>query len=493
MGLSSFPTTDVLVATEVDWIMLTPPRYPPPVRPSRSLEGLEKVVPPSGLSYPASKTELQLNKPLPARPSFTELSTTTAEPPIRTSLTAWSDSTVDDFADDNESETKDSTESYPIFVSSGSDDLNDIVPNQPDHTYHSVKSGVNDVENVPDVSSSPISSSPRDPALNVFLSEERYGRGRKHNPNHAQTRIGTSHYFREKKWDFFPELATPSELQNSPSSFPTATSGWGSTKPRKRDGMRGLNLASFEFGKGRARWHSDTAVGLTLAHGVRDSIRSVMHRTMSKTEKPPKPPRHPRPATAPAQEPEPFGSTVYPYKSESSNTTVSVERSIASSSGREESLEMGEQMEDLSILTVSSTNELPQTTSAPVAREKQLAVPISPYQKYGASIWDKTGTAKRVSRHGYGHGHRVRFPKYQTSSRLEAVTATATEQGLPESPSMFPLQTRATHVRDALDDAKRRVIPSKTDRRRAQLKSQIKFIGPVNPYTQVADLADPWV
>jgi len=81
------------------------------------------------------------------------------------------------------------------------------------------------------------------------------------------------------------------------------------------------------------------------------------------------------------------------------------------------------------------------------------------------------------------------------------INLTAT-QSYPELPTSPPLRsqlqrgTKALHdgtsyMRDALDGAKRRVVDARMDRRRAQLKAQIRLIGPVNPYTTYGRV-DPW-
>jgi hypothetical protein len=84
----------------------------------------------------------------------------------------------------------------------------------------------------------------------------------------SQNLTGTNHYFREKKWDFFPELATPSAKQ---ASLQTGL-GLSNGKPRK-DGR--FNLAAKRRGS-----HSPDRAGLGLAQKVRDSVKTYVHRTL---------------------------------------------------------------------------------------------------------------------------------------------------------------------------------------------------------------------
>lgn len=462
---------------QVNLIMLSYPRKAPPTGPTRSLEGLERVVPPGAL-YAATQTDLQLNKPLPAKPPVP------STPDLPQS--AWSDdSSIETFGDQTESE--DLSESYPIFVNSGSDDfdydLDDLAdqPPPPTDPLPPVESHPHDQgHDTPDPDDSSL-------ALNAFLSEERYGSGLGWARN--QNRIGTSHYFREKKWDFFPELATPSALQNSTSS--SLPPGPRASKHPRKDAGR-LNLPGWN----RNRWHSEHAgsggPGLAIAHGVRDSIRSYVHRTLSKTEKSG---RKNRPVTAPS---------IYPCKT---STSLS-DRSLAQTASQQNSLAMSDQPRSLSLSTTtdSSSNDHNgrNSSDAPARRPKQLAVPISPYQKYGASIWDKSGGTKR----SHGRHRQVRFPKRQTAKRPPKHGTNKHSTSAPTLSSPSPLQHQhqnrnqqqsyvkalhggTSHVRDALDDAKRKVTESKADRRRERLKAQIKHVGPVNPRSN-GD-AQPWM
>ena len=486
MGLASCPG----VLPDVNFVMIpSPPLHyqkPPPMRPSKSLEGLEKVIPP-GINYPtASTTDLHLNKPLPPRPQTPDILG-------RTTFSAWSDDSSIESFDVHSDDPRNSTESFPIFVSSGSEDLNDFV--DPSPALESIESTLED----PDFDSDPEPDFDLDPpeparssfALNAFLSEERYGIS--HHPSWGQNRnqAGANHYFREKKWDFFPELATPVGLSNSTLSYPTAGKG-----------RRRVNLG-LDFARSRSRWTSENAGA--FAHGVRDSIRSYVSRTLSKGENKSKrsPSGFGRPVTSPS---------IYQYKHDAYRKASSLtdhSNSIGGISSRRNSLDTCGEFGSLSISTHSSMDNS-DDTKLPPRRRKQLAVPLSPYQKYGARIWDKSGGPKKVNPN-HGH-HHVRFPNHSKTipvptrkPRHENSTLFSSSMPslpLPRSPThtkdyVKALQDRTNQVRDALDDAKRRMSASKASQRREQLKSRIKLVGPVNPYTQVnpypQSQVDPWL
>lgn len=464
-------------------------RQAPPVRPSRSLEGLEQVVPPK-VPQPPARPTLQLDKPLPDLPSQVRSLPDASE--MRGS-TAWSDdsSTISSVDSDGSRrrESTHSTESYPVFVRSASDDLAGLVDHPPVSSLDRAEPIVETCEKPSTIASYSPSVSLSQRAISVST-DDRYGSP----PEWAQKRAGPNHYFREKKWDFFPELATPSALGGR---FPPASS-----QSRKKNGGK-LHLSSFEFGRNRRRSNTSDRGTLTLAHEVRDSIRSYVHRTLSKRSgEKDKPKRPGRPATAPS---------FYPPEYASSQGTATSSDPCYYGTSREESsqADMDNRMRNRSISTASTTSErwVESPKPIPLHRTKQLAVPITPYQKYGAAIWDKSGGTKRVSYRPNG----VKFRKHQrniypsstpkSKSSTDFTSSNPTASLSPPVRSVIQQNTRecirvlqdgTTQVLDVLDEAKKKVIQSSVDRRRNQLKSQIRLIGPVNPYTTYGRV-DPWI
>ncbi|KAL4882790.1 hypothetical protein BJY04DRAFT_186052 [Aspergillus karnatakaensis] len=436
--------------------MLSPSTYAlsrqaPPVRPSRSLEGLEKVVRPAPAPA-AARSPLHLDKPLPNIPPPSR-----PESPAPMAGTAWSDdsSTVASFEDhdeDDHRQSSDSTDSYPVFVRSPSNDLADLV----DHPDPSGSTPVGPCKKPPTSSL----------ALDTFLADDRYTP-----PLPVNHRVGPNHYFREKKWDFFPELAPnsalPPNLHNTP-------------KPRKTNSVR-------------SRW-APADKGVALANDVRNSIRSYVQRRLSRNSlDKEKPKRNTQRTTAPTPTEYTFG---YTPSQPAPSTSDRSDRGSTIPQSPQSPVYVGEKLASLTVTpTGSSISDAsfrsPRSPVSP-SRGKQLAVPMSPYQKYGAAIWDKSGKEKRIS---YRQSQRVRFPKYRKAS---------IGAGLPDSAGRTPLQqgTRhalrtlqdgTSHVRLAIDGAKKKIAGStgKLDRRRSHLKSQIRLVGPVNPYTSYK--ADPWV
>lgn len=373
--------------------------------------------------------------------------------------------------------------------------------------------------------------------------EKRHGLEIRHTvTDWTQNRYGPNHYFREKKWDFFPELATPGALPGGkfPSGRPASTTPQTKTKTGKSS--RARNLSTFDFGRlNGSRGRGNT---LDLAQNVRDSIKSLQRKLSNKPSSLEKEKarqrQQPRPSTARSER---YG---YGALSQRTATTPSSQRTGTTDSGSRNgngSIAKPPNYEDIftasdrlkrtlsAMSTRSSIMASPQSLPLP-RRPKPLAIPLSPYQKYGAAIWEKSQTRHRIP------SHNVRFPRYyqnrrrwssslfsasssSSSSSFSSTTSSSSTsstsssnsdqvnrlrmtQSNPVLPVSIPLRSQlheyvralqdgTSSMLGAIDGAKRRVIDSRVDRRRAQLKARIRLVGPVDPYTAAYGRGEAWV
>jgi hypothetical protein len=449
---------------------------------------MEQVIPPTFKHhFSPSHSELFLNKPLPAMPLLPD---PTEEESAEGAF--WSDSSDDSETESTvdssggPSEPRHSTELYPILISSGSNDFVDLV----DHPVPSSTSA--DHHSAPRFLT-PESRADSTDSDNSFIlqarsiSEVQYGRPA-HWPQHNNK--GTNHYFREKKWDFFPELADPSSAaQQNGRGTPSLRYG----KSGKKDGR----LISLDLSKGgRHRWKSLDSRALG---GVRDSIKTYVNRTLCKGsvedaagQQPPVPSplsSLTRPTTAP------LGGSLLPKDSSPRQSDDGGELLSNKVFAPQDS---GVELRTMSVSTKSSIDSdlvvSPKTNSPP--RQKQLAVPPSPYQKYGATAWEKD-TPKSAKKRS------VRFPQYTTNHRSSVSTTRASVSSRKLSgssathhptaslspPQRMQHQGNRRGATRTLQDGKshllvatKRIIQSKDDRRREQLKAQIKHFGPLGAH-----------
>lgn len=528
-------------------------RPAPPVKPSQSLEGLEQVIPPTSplaLSSPLSLVGrpyyLRLDKPLPEKPL-----------PDTPSSMSYSDSIA--WSNSNETSTLDSgsrysgressrysSDSYPIFVRTGSEYG---VERPYSDASSGIGIGVGDVgkggllsPTVP----APLATRHSPSPLHAFLASDneendmvgnledleewndndhhldaRWSQTRHTATDFTQGRNNNSHYFREKKWDFFPELAPVAATSKRPCRQASAAQA------------KKWNTSRFDFRRTRA--NTFTAAPTALASNVRDSIRFVVQKTMKSSLEKEKENqrRQPRPSTAKRA-----AASVSDFSD--STTSSSGKGTKSKNKGKQQpersdylyaipkpscegKVSITNRLRSLSMSTGSS-GAMGSPRSTPPhhgpAYPKQLAVPLSPYQKYGAAVFDKPSTPSTpasTQSHSRFYQSQNRTRRWSLSNATSSytyassyvtnnsstpnlnLTATQSYPELPTSPllrSQLQRGTKALHdgtsyMRDALDGAKRRVFDARMDRRRAQLKARIRLIGPVNPYTTYGRV-DPW-
>ncbi|KAL4974942.1 hypothetical protein BDW66DRAFT_138540 [Aspergillus desertorum] len=510
--------------------MISPSTYSlsrpaPPVQPSQSLEGMEKVIPPSlPVPYAHTISRLHLDKPLPDLPE---------KPPTPfIGSTAWSDdsSTVNSFEDDHSVSRPRSAESYPVFVRSGSADLPDFV----DHAVSVPVRGpvsVSTLDRTPSPSADPyhhqIHQKPA-PTL-TFLTDDDAPRYPDPTPPqwYPSHRAGPNHYFREKKWDFFPELAIPS---GSPHNYNSPR-----TCNNNNNNNNNQSLRQRKKDSGRSRWIPLPAEkGAALANDVRNSIRYIQRRLSrnsldrEKSKKSHRPTTAPSPAVYPSPQSKtapligPERNSFAPHSPASADplyVSISKKRATANADLSLTSTPTGSTISDQSLIEIERESH----SDTQFHRKKQLAVPITPYQRYGAAIWDESGKEKK--RLSYSRQTpRVRFPKYRDSSRRSSSIKDNTLLSVsPLSPqysasasmpalvsgsghtlqqgtrhAVRALQDGTSHVLVAIGGAGRKIARSgsgttsgsKLDKKRTELKSQIRLIGPVSPY---AYAGDPWI
>jgi hypothetical protein len=219
-----------------------------------------------------------------------------------------------------------------------------------------------------------------------------------------------------------------------------------------------------------------------LAYGVRHSIKTYVHRTLSRDSTEAKAKEAPRPSTAPVDvlEGSPF------HRPEDIKVIPHSDVNI--------------QLRTLSISTASTASEMDPSPASPRSfqRQKQLAVPMSNYQKYGPAIWESPKKSKKKTSQKQMYTGTQSTPTSPTVPQFSIANPTP-----PLSPplklqlqngsreAVRVIQGGKSQVLFALDGAKKRMAESKDERRREQLKAQIKLIGPVNPHTYMQ--ADPWV
>ncbi|KAJ5930021.1 hypothetical protein N7466_005514 [Penicillium verhagenii] len=412
-------------------------RTAPPVYTSHSLEGMEQVVPPRMMYFTQHRSEILFNKPLPGRPVPIMMIDSPTESGMYSDSDSDTESTLDDSLQSPSVYSSYSRDrDFPVFVRSNSDDFTDLEdhPNPADHAKMReipIPSPLKPHHPPARTDVSPINASPVSvdiDATSVILgTSAHYGRP----VDWTRKRIDSSHYFREKTWDFFPELATPttSTRQSSGRKSPASSS-------RSKEGR--LNVSAKQ-----PKWYSKH----------RDSIKSYVNKTLTRDQdaeerdNPLNVPRHPpsRRYTAPMG-------------------PLSAHPPSITGDGDDDEYDDEPELDEFHAQLVATSTA---SSSRTGAFEQPRSSPDAPKEKRRGSMF------KRMNR-------ATTSPEYFANATLPLASPTK----INRRQTLAALQT-------SFDDAKKRMTETPDDRRREQLKSQIKFIGAVNPHL-CAPQPDPW-
>jgi len=108
----------------------------------------------------------------------------------------------------------------------------------------------------------------------------------------------------------------------------------------------------------------------------------------------------------------------------------------------------------------------------PRGRKKQLAIPTSDYQKYGAAVWEAPKREKREKK-----------PKRSSApARTKQSGQSRRQGGISASPAevVGAFRSGRRQIIHALDDQKHKLKRSDSEKRREALRQSIKLVGPAD-------------
>jgi hypothetical protein len=187
------------------------------------------------------------------------------------------------------------------------------------------------------------------------------------------------------------------------------------------------------------------------------------------------------------------------------------ERRFSWVSSRKSSLQEGVTGILRSLSLTKSRSPSGQKPSSPRVRQKQLAIPLTPYQKYGMAVWHNSQRKKRRQARAARASQKTAKPvseirrlptqNRQRNPRLRSgETFTAFQNGKAqildalEETKQKVASTNTGKRRETMNknltwkgpgklpEVRHRLFQSSSQRRRAKLKNSIALIGPVDPY-----------
>jgi hypothetical protein len=200
--------------------------------------------------------------------------------------------------------------------------------------------------------------------------------------------------------------------------------------------------------------------------GIRDAVRAYVRHKMQKRRESPKKERERVMSIASAKYPGMLTAKDYDSRLPSVSRKDSIKQGFSSAYDKISKL-------SISGSSGQSKEESREEKKQPRGRQKQLAIPTSGYQKYGAAVWQAPKRQKK--------------PK-----RSSAPTKTLTKKKMGGSAGRHP--SMSTHPAEvvgafkngrrqiihALDDTKHKMKRSDSEKRREVLKESIRLVGPAD-------------
>lgn len=194
--------------------------------------------------------------------------------------------------------------------------------------------------------------------------------------------------------------------------------------------------------------------------GIRDSVRAYVRHKMQKKRDSGKKERKMVMLAASAKYPGMLTAKEHDRKFSSGSRKDSIQQGISAV------------YDKISKLSVSGpSGQTKDENTQPRGRQKQLAIPTSPYQKYGAAVWEAPKRQKRVKR--------ASDPPKSKSTKKNS------DEGQIQRPStsahpgdvVGAFKNGRSQIIHALDDTKHKLTRSNSERRREALKQSIRFVG----------------
>ncbi len=205
---------------------------------------------------------------------------------------------------------------------------------------------------------------------------------------------------------------------------------------------------------------SSSSDDFVIYTGVRESVKAYVRQKMQKKRESPKKERRRVMSAASAKYPGMMTAKEYDRKHSTGSRKSSVQQGFSS---------VYDKISKLSMSSGQSKEEEQQ----PRGRKKQLAIPTSAYQKYGAAVWEAPKRGKKPKRSSAPAKTMTRSNKGDQARRHPSISITTTEV-------VGAFKTGRRQMIHALDDTKQRLKRSESEKRREALKQSIKLVGPAD-------------
>jgi hypothetical protein len=212
--------------------------------------------------------------------------------------------------------------------------------------------------------------------------------------------------------------------------------------------------------------------------GLRESVRAYLRHKLQSKRDSPKRERERVMSIASAKYPGMMTAEEHDRKHSVASRKHSVASRKHSVASRRVSVQQGistiyNRLSRLSMSGPSSPNKA--DDQQPRTRQKQPAIPTSPYQKYGAAVWEAPKRQKRAKRQSAPVSSMMAGVGKSNSSR------TARKPNTPIDPEVVDaLRNERSQIIQALQGTKGKLTRTSSQKRREALKQSIQLVGPTD-------------
>lgn len=195
--------------------------------------------------------------------------------------------------------------------------------------------------------------------------------------------------------------------------------------------------------------------------GVTQSVRAYVRHKMQKKRDNPKKERKRVMSVASAKYPGMLTAKEYDRRHSSGSRRPSLQQGISSVYKR------------LSRLSIAGPSGQDQDKKSPRGRQKQLAIPTSAYQKYGAAVWEAPKRQKKAQRSSAPMKTLVKKTNSGRAKRHPSMPGNPTEVAQA-------FKSGRSQIIQAFGGTKHKLMRSKSEKRREALKQSIRLVGPAD-------------
>ncbi len=199
--------------------------------------------------------------------------------------------------------------------------------------------------------------------------------------------------------------------------------------------------------------------------GVRESIRAMIRTRLGNKKD-----------TRPYSEEREIPEAVFPMGHPlASSKPYQVERKFSGASSRRSSLQQGVSNLLRTLSRTKASSPTKQPPQKPLARQKQLAIPLSSYQKYGPAVWHNSQRKKRQQARA-ARAPQIISPAQPVGIKWRQTQSSGRAPPQRQNEVFTAFQSGRNQIIHALGETKHKITRTNSEKRRGALRNKISHV-----------------